>query len=106
MRESDQERKAKLRKEFLEEHVPKNFEKFDKILSSSGGDFLLGEKYTWADLHVAHNFAFFEECVDSTILSEYPRLAKFVGDVFAIPQITKWVETRPQNSDKAIFFNK
>ncbi|OXA48949.1 Glutathione S-transferase 1 [Folsomia candida] len=90
-------------REFLEVHVPNYFPKFVKILADSNEKFLLGQKYTWADLHIAHNLAFFEECVDSEILMGYPRLSKFVEDVFAIPQIKRWVATRPQNSDKEMY---
>lgn len=102
-REVDQVKKTKLKQEFLEVHVPNYFPKFVKILADSNEKFLLGQKYTWADLHIAHNLAFFEECVDSEILMGYPRLSKFVEDVFAIPQIKRWVATRPQNSDKEMY---
>ena len=71
--------------------------KFEKILETSGGPFLLGKHYTWADLHIGHTLAFFEETVDPNILkSDYLKILKLKDSVFDIPQIKKWVAERPQ----------
>lgn len=97
--ESDEGKKAELKKVFLEGQVPNYFSKFEKILEKSGGDFLLGAKYSWADLFIAHNLAFFEETVDPGVVSgAYPKLRKFKEGVFNIPEIKKWVQERPKTN--------
>lgn len=94
----DEEKKAELKKQFLEVQVPACFSKFEKILEKSGGVFLLGETYSWADLHIAHTLSFFEETVSPDTLKGYPKLLKFKEAVFNIPQIKKWVEERPKTN--------
>jgi len=85
-----------LKKEFMEKQIPTYFPKFEKIVEESDGYFLLGKNYTWADLHIAHTLAFYEETVDPEILAPYPNLKQLVKAVFEIPQIQAWVEKRPK----------
>jgi glutathione S-transferase len=94
--ESDAEKKETLKKEFLDVQVPNYLSKFEKIVEKSDGEFLLGKNYTWADLHIAHTLAFYEETVSTTVLDSYPNLKKFKDSVFEIPQVKKWVQERPQ----------
>lgn len=95
--ESDTTKKAELKKVFLETQVPNYLSKFEKLLESSGGPFLLGKNFTWADLHIGHTLAFYEETVDPSILSAYPKVKGLRDEVYNIPQIKKWVEQRPKN---------
>jgi len=95
--ESDETKKAELKTKFFD-NAKVYLPKFEKILKASGGPFLLGSKVTWADLHIAHTLAFYEETVDAGILKDYPTLLKFKEVVFDIPQIKKWVAERPQTT--------
>jgi len=96
--ESDENKKAELKKQFLETQVPNCLSKFEKILEKSDGAFLLGKDHTWADHHIAHTMAFYEETVDPEVLKGYPNILKFKDAVFNIPQIKKWVEERPKTN--------
>jgi len=97
--EPDQERQAVLKKTLTEVSFPKFFAKFEKIVESSDGEFLLGKTVTWADLHIAHNLEFYRDTVQKECLDGYPNLQKFSASVFNIPRIKAWVEKRPK-SDK------
>jgi len=96
--EADESKKAEMKKKFLETDVPNCFSRFEKILEKSGGDYLLGGKVCWADLHIAHTLAFYETTVDPGVMKGYPKLLKFKEAVFNIPEIKEWVEKRPENS--------
>lgn len=94
--ETDEARKAELKKILLEREIPFYFSRFEKIISTSEGDFLLGKHYTWCDLHIAHTVTSLDETVKPGLLNEYPILKKFTEAVFNIPKVKFWIEKRPK----------
>jgi len=80
--ESDETKKAELKKTLLEVQVPKYFQKFSNIVEANGGKWLVGSNPTWADLQVAAALELFEIVVDPTILESYPKLKQLKENVF------------------------
>lgn len=63
-------------------------------------------KYFIDDTPRAAEFAAYHQlnlstCLDETLLAEFPRLEKFVADMEAIPEMAKYLETRPALIDVA-----
>jgi len=92
------ETRAKLEKEFLEQHVPKYYPKFEKIIQTSEGNFLLSKDYTWADLHIAHTLQFLNDALGQNLMAGYPGLSKFCESVFNIPGVKVWIQNRPKTT--------
>merc|ERR1712079_39652 len=74
---------------------------------SQRGHFFVGNTLTWADIHLFF-FCGTGDFMDSKILRDFPMLNYLVARVGAIPNIKKWMETRPPNGapqkDFMIFF--
>lgn len=80
-----------MRRDMLEIHFPKYFNKFTELLEISGGQWIAGPNLTYADLALANFFDVAEEMVNPDVLKEFPSLKKLKDDVFAIPQINEWI---------------
>ena len=94
--EKDEDRKPKLKKELEDVHFPKYWSTLEKMIQKDGADgWSFGSSPTYAD------FAIYC-CVDYTkimfpdILEKYPVIGKNVASVKALPNIAKWLETRPK----------
>lgn len=89
--ESDETRKAELKKKFDEEESPKYFSLLEKRVTADG--WLYGSKVTYADL------AFFNFCDNLSgqpnLLEKYPGLKSVQEKVGALPNIAKWLKDRP-----------
>jgi len=64
-------------------------------LTERGGQFFVGNSFTWADLHVFYFCS--EDFICPTVLQTYPKLLNLVTRVGALPNIKTWMETRPAN---------
>nr|UUV68071.1 glutathione S-transferase [Dendroctonus rhizophagus] len=89
-REENPERIAEIKKE-----QAFYLAKFEKILSSSPSGLLVGPAVTWADLVFAATLSSRPDQVDA--LKSYPALSVFVNKINNLPNIKKWVETRPKS---------
>jgi len=56
---------------------------------------MVGNNFTWADLHLF--FFCSEDFLDPEIVQTYPKISNLVNRVGQMPNIMKWMETRPQN---------
>jgi len=90
---------AKNRREELVTLTGKTFPtalcQLEKKLSERGGQFMVGNNFTWADLHLF--FFCSEDFLDPEIVQTYPKISNLVNRVGQMPNIMKWMETRPQN---------
>jgi len=82
-------------KKFAEETVPTAFGQLEKRLESRGGQFFVGNTFSWADLHT---FMYLSDLPDKSVLKSFPKLENLLERVGNIPNIKKWVETRPVTS--------
>ena len=79
-------------KKHAEVTVPTALSQLEKRLDSRGGQYFVGNSFSWADLHT---FMYVSDLQDKSILAGFPKLADLVDRVASIPNIKKWVETRP-----------
>ncbi|CAL2033600.1 unnamed protein product [Caenorhabditis brenneri] len=73
------------------------FEKFytflSKALKQSGSGFLIGDGLTWIDLAIAQHSA--DLLAQGTDFGKFPDLKAHSEKIQSIPQIKKWIDTRP-----------
>jgi len=74
---------------------PSVLTKLERRLVERGGQFMVGNNFTWADLHLF--FFCSEEFMEPKVVAEYPKIANLVGRVGALPNIASWMQTRPEN---------
>ncbi|EFO91390.1 CRE-GST-30 protein [Caenorhabditis remanei] len=79
----------------------KNFQFFTNFLKSSGAGFLIGDSLTWVDLLIAqHTSDLLSDsgsvfAASSSIFDDFPELKAHQKKIHSIPNIKKWIETRP-----------
>merc|ERR1712117_812304 len=79
-------------KKHKEVTIPTALGQLEKKLASRGGQFFVGNNFTWADIHT---FMYISDLPDKSALSSFPKIANLVERVGNIPNIKQWVETRP-----------
>ena len=95
--EKDETRKAELKKEFVETHVPRYLgilEKWAGANNSAGGWFY-GPKVTYADLEFFVVSGYLKKDAP-TMFDKYPALTKLLTSVENLPNIAKWLKERPE----------
>ena len=96
--EKDEAKKKELEKKFLDEDLPKWLGQMEKFLDANGGEHLVGADLTWADIAVAVSLSHLTDMFKVEWEPRSPKLAGFQKKVYALPNIKKWIETRPNNS--------
>merc|ERR1711892_503473 len=80
-------------KKFLTETAATGLGRLEKLLIARGGQFLVGNQLTWADLCV---YAFYDAVGDKGLLKSLPGLKNLAERVEELPNIKKYLATRPQ----------
>ena len=97
--EKDEKKKAELKKDFNETHVPKYFGILNKRITDNGSSegWIFGQKVTYVDMCltlIADLVVTFSG--EASILDAYPAVAKLKATVEALPNIAKWIKERPK----------
>uniref|UniRef100_A0A8C5V960 glutathione transferase n=1 Tax=Microcebus murinus TaxID=30608 RepID=A0A8C5V960_MICMU len=71
------------------------FPVFEKILKDHGEDFLVGNKFSWADIQLLEAILLVEE-LDASVLSDFPLLKAFKTRISNIPTIKKFLQPGSQ----------
>ncbi|XP_019393052.1 PREDICTED: glutathione S-transferase-like isoform X2 [Crocodylus porosus] len=71
------------------------FPVYEKVLKDQGQDYLVGNHFTWADVHLLEAILMVEE-YKSDILSKFPLLQAFKGRISNIPTIKKFLQPGSQ----------
>ncbi|XP_047414890.1 glutathione S-transferase A4 [Sciurus carolinensis] len=71
------------------------FPVFEKILKDHGEDFLVGNKFSWADVQLLEAILMVEE-LDAPVLSDFPLLKAFKTRISNIPTIKKFLQPGSQ----------
>ena len=74
------------------ETIPTAFGQLEKRMESRGGQFMVGNTFSWADLHL---YGYVSELPDKTIVDGFPKLKNLTERVGKLPNIKAWVESRP-----------
>lgn len=94
----DEEEKAVKMKEVLGKTIPAGLARLEKVLAARGGQFFAGNTMTWAELHFLQ---FIDLAVgmskNEKLLEDTPKLCDLDTRTRALPNIAKWLETRPKN---------
>ncbi|CAI9168521.1 unnamed protein product [Rangifer tarandus platyrhynchus] len=72
-----------------------HFPVFEKILKDHGEDFLVGNKFSWADIQLLEAILMVEE-LDASVLSDFPLLKEFKTRTNNIPTIKKFLQPGSQ----------
>ena len=82
-------------KKHATETIPAGLCNIEKRLECRGGQFLVGNAFSWADLHL---FDFCFNLPDKSCLDKYPKIKNLTERVACIPNIKCWVESRPKTN--------
>ena len=82
-------------KKFMSETVPNGLAQLEKRLVSRGGQYFVGNAFSWADLQLYNLTSGFP---DQSMLNKFPKIKNLMGRVAEIPNIKRWVEKRPVTS--------
>ena len=77
------------------EIFPTGLSQLERMLSKRGGQFMVGNNFTWADLHLFYFCS--EDFLEPEIVQTFPKISSLVRRVGRIPNIKNWMQTRPQN---------
>jgi len=94
----DPAEKEEKMKEVLGTKVPQGLLRLEKVLAGRGGQFFAGNALTWAELHLLQFVDLAKTTSkDDQILDPTPKLSNLDKRIRAVPNIAKWLETRPCN---------
>jgi len=83
--------------EFRANAAPKYYDIMSQLISETKGPFICGDKLSWADCFVANWVEIFDDfVVGKEFTDKYPVLTTLRDAVFAVPNIKKYLETRPK----------
>ncbi|NXN52669.1 GSTA3 transferase, partial [Rynchops niger] len=88
------EDKEKQRAFIVEKATSKYFPAYEKVLKDHGQDFLLGNSFSWADVHLLEAILMVEE--KSDVLTGFPHLQAFKARIGSIPTIKKFLQPGSQ----------
>jgi len=95
MHEKDEAKKAQLGKVLKEEKVPAWLAMMEGVLTAQGGKYFSGAGLTWADICVYNILSSMKDRLGEPPVKTCPNLTALVSRVGNLPNIKKWVETRP-----------
>uniref|UniRef100_A0A8B9CU17 glutathione transferase n=1 Tax=Anser brachyrhynchus TaxID=132585 RepID=A0A8B9CU17_9AVES len=89
------EDKEKQRALIVQKATSRYFPVYEKVLKDHGQDFLVGNSFSWADVHLLEAILMVEE-KKSDVLSSFPQLQAFKRRISSIPTIKKFLEPGSQ----------
>ncbi|XP_067421549.1 glutathione S-transferase 3-like [Emydura macquarii macquarii] len=92
---SSAEDKEKKRAVIIQKATNRYFPVYEKILKDHGQDFLVGNQFSWADVHLLEAILMVEE-KKSDVLSEFPHLQAFKARISNIPTVKTFLEPGSQ----------
>ncbi len=94
----DEAVKEEAKKKFCDETLPTFVKHVEKVLENNGGEFLVGKSLTWADIILAVTMSHVKDMFAIDWRPQAAKIAAHQDRVYALPNIKKWIETRPENS--------
>jgi len=80
---------------FLETNIPTGMGQLEKKLESRGGQYMVGNAFSWADLHLFFYVTDMKLMANKDVDQNFPKIANLVQRVGRIPNVKAWVESRP-----------
>ncbi|XP_057368614.1 glutathione S-transferase 1-like [Daphnia carinata] len=94
--EKDAEKQKELYEKFMTETIATHVAIVEKQLEKNGTGHLVGKELTWADLAYYGFFSFLVEKFGEDFLKDASHLKSLIALVEELPNIKKWVESRPK----------
>jgi len=94
--EPDEAKKAEKMQAYVSQTLPTGLDRMEKLLVERGGQYMVGNRLTWADLAM---FCLVEpEKKNNTeLMTTRPCLDNLVVRVAEVPNIANWLNSRPDN---------
>ncbi|XP_006137812.1 glutathione S-transferase 3-like [Pelodiscus sinensis] len=89
------EEKEKQHTVIIQKATNRYFPVYEKVLKDHRQNFLVGNQFSWADVHLLEAILMVEE-KNSSVLSEFPQLQAFKARISNIPTIKKFLEPGSQ----------
>merc|ERR1712071_326230 len=80
---------------FLESNIPTGMGQLEKKLESRGGQFLVGNAFSWADLHLFFYVTDMKLMAGNAVDANFPKIQNLVERAGSIPNVKVWVDSRP-----------
>jgi glutathione S-transferase len=80
---------------FLETNIPTGMGQLEKKLESRGGQFMVGNAFSWADLHLFFYVTDMKLMANKAVDANFPKIQNLVERVGSIPNVKAWVDSRP-----------
>merc|ERR1711892_916816 len=93
--EEDEEKKKSMTETHTNETIPRVLSQIEKRLKVRGGEFLVGNRISWADIQT---FFFCSELDDGDVLLKTPLVANLAKIIGNLPTISAWLEKRPKTN--------
>merc|ERR1712002_360309 len=93
--EKDEAAKAEKMKKVTEETIPNGLANLEKVLEKRGGQFLVGNAFSWAELHLLQLVDIILSMKMEQALEATPNLANLMARTRNVPNIKKYLEDRP-----------
>ena len=82
-------------KKFLETNIPTGMGQLEKKLESRGGQFMVGNAFSWADLHLFFYVTDMKLMAAKAVDANFPKIQNLVDRAGSIPNVKAWVDSRP-----------
>jgi glutathione S-transferase len=97
--ETDTDKKKAILDKLVTEKIPPLLDLYQKFLEQNGGEFYVGKKLTQIDIFNMCVFGFIKHVLTPPeTFSKYPQLDQFYERIANLPNIKKWIETRPKTA--------
>ncbi|XP_066905895.1 glutathione S-transferase [Halyomorpha halys] len=93
--ETDPATKEKKREPLLNVTVPFYLSKFDQLAQENNG-YLANGKLSWGDIYFIACSSLINHIIEYDMFEQYENLRRLRDNVYSIPQIKNWLETRPK----------
>ncbi|KAI9495009.1 glutathione S-transferase [Zychaea mexicana] len=85
-----------LKEDYVTNHAPKHFARFERIYGHNQGPYILGSEISYADFMVYHTI---DDQKQTQNLKEFPNLAKFIEAFIARPTMAKYLTVAPPKTE-------
>merc|ERR1711872_1069693 len=94
--QGDERVKEEKMKKVVGETIPTSFANLEKNLERRGGEFFVGDNFSWAELHLLQLVDLIVSMKSQKVLESTPKLANLIQRTKNVPNIKKYLEERPE----------
>ena len=95
-REKDEAKKKEMTEKFRKEDIPPFMKNMAQALEDNGGQWLVGDDVTYADIMLAVLLGFIDQRHPGDLEKRAPLLHKHTEKVLNLPKIKEWISKRPK----------